>query len=151
MRADDPGRDWANPAVNLRAIGLVFAGGAVGTCARYGITLLVPGMTFPAAILAVNLVGAFTLGWLGEALVLRVRTVSARSSLRLLLGTGVLGGFTTYSAFAGDTARFLRDGNLRLGFAYALISIVVGAIAGMAGIRAGGRLRRPDSTLEQGS
>lgn len=95
----------------LRPLVLVALGGAAGTTARYllGETISdVAGMPF--GIFAINLTGAFLLGWLIEALARYGPDTGRRRDLRLLLGTGVIGGFTTYSALAADTAVLLRDG-----------------------------------------
>ena len=79
---------------------LVAAGGAVGASARYAATLLMrPGSgTFPWYTLGVNVVGSFLLGLLMALL----PEGDAGERLRLLLGVGVLGGFTTFSAFSVD-------------------------------------------------
>jgi len=75
-----------------RAPLLVGAGGAVGALLRYGVGLALPGA---AGTLAANAAGSFLLG------VLVVRVADARA--RLLLGTGLLSSFTTYSTFAAET------------------------------------------------
>jgi CrcB protein len=68
-----------------------------------------------------------------------------RRRLRLLLGTGVLGGFTTYSALATETGLLLTDGRAGAALLYALGTVIVGALASWAGIGAGRALgRRPD-------
>ncbi|MBN9140052.1 MAG: CrcB family protein [Micrococcales bacterium] len=123
--------------VHLRPayLGVVFAGGAVGTAAREGLGLLIPPTGgVPWAILAANLAGAFLLGVLLEALVRRGPDHGIRRTLRLLLGTGFMGGFTTYSALATDTASLFGAGHGWLGAAYALGTVVVGALATTAGI-----------------
>jgi len=137
---DDPGRP-----VHLRAssLGLVALGGAVGTGIREALALTwpTPAGGLPVTILAINLVGAFVLGALLEALARRGPDEGRRRALRLLVGTGVLGGFTTYSALATDTAA-LAGSALGTALAYAALSIVVGAVASLAGVAAGGALHR---------
>ena len=89
--------------VHLRPafIGLVALGGALGTLARFGVErLLGTSEGLPVGTLTVNLVGAFVLGALIEGLALRGSDAGRRRAARLLAGTGVLGGFTTYSALA---------------------------------------------------
>ena len=72
---------------------LVFAGGSIGTAARLGVALWIPDAGgFPVATLAVNVLGALLIGILAARL-------PQTTGLRVFLGTGVLGGFTTYSAF----------------------------------------------------
>jgi fluoride exporter len=110
-------------------IAVVAAGGALGAAARYGVTLAWPS---PWAILVVNVVGSIAIGALVELL----GGLSAPHRLaRPFLGTGVLGGFTTFSTYAVDA--------LELPVTY-LAGTLVGALAavwlGMLGVRL---LRRP--------
>jgi CrcB protein len=123
--------------VHLRAssIGLVLLGGTLGTAAREAITLAVPELGgVPIALVAINLVGAFLLGLLLESLARGGPDVGARRSLRLLLGTGVMGGFTSYSALALGTDQLLADGAAGRGIAFALVSVVLGVACAAAGI-----------------
>lgn len=114
-------------------LGLVAVGGAIGTACRQALLLLVPPAGgIPIAILVTNLVGAFLLGMLIEALVRGGPDAGRRRALRLLLGTGVLGGFTTYSALAVDTALLLGTG--AAGVLYGVGTVVVGAAATGLGI-----------------
>lgn len=109
-----------------RLAGWVFVGGALGTLARYGVGLAIdPVGGVPLATLLVNLVGSFALGLLLGA------TTDER--LRAGLGTGLLGGFTTYSAFAAETEQLLRDGDL-MGLGYPLLTVVAGLAAAIAGL-----------------
>lgn len=123
----------------LGAVLLVGAGGAAGTAARMLVASAVPDRAdVPVAILAVNLGGAFVLGLLLQLL---TRTNDAtRDRLRLLLGTGFLGGFTTYSALATDTALLLASGSWAAGIGYPLATVVIGFLASSAGIAVGQRL-----------
>lgn len=124
--------------VDPRTLGLVVAGGAVGVLARAA--LLAP-VTDPGAVpwvtLAINAVGSLLLGLVVGMLDGR------RPRLRAFLGTGVLGGFTTYSAFAVETAVWAATPMLAAGLAAAsLLAGVAGAIAGLAlGRRIGGNAR----------
>jgi len=131
--------------VHLRAssLGLVALGGAVGTGIREALALTWPAPAggLPVTILLINLVGAFVLGALLEALALRGPDEGRRRGIRLLVGTGVLGGFTTYSALATDAA-VLTGSALGVALAYAALSIVAGAVASLAGIAVGGALHR---------
>ncbi|MGO4692285.1 fluoride efflux transporter FluC [Glaciibacter sp. 2TAF33] len=127
-------------------MGLVAVGGVFGTAAREGLTLALPVRIpaaggFPLAILLINLGGAFLLGWLLEALTRRGPDAGRRRTLRLLLGTGFLGGFTTYSALATDTALILGD-HVGIAVGYSLGSVVAGALATWAGIAVGAAASR---------
>jgi CrcB protein len=96
----------------LRAVAL---GGALGTLARYGLDRGVPtpGGHFPTATLIINLSGSLLIGLL---LPLAMAQAARRPLLRPFLITGVLGGWTTYSALATDAAVLLRAGHTMLAF-----------------------------------
>ncbi|MFC9441843.1 MULTISPECIES: CrcB family protein [Brevibacterium] len=133
--------------VHLRAshLGLAFIGGTLGTAAREGLSRLLPAAGgMPIAIVAINLVGAFLLGLLLDALARRGPDEGRRRMLRILLGTGFMGGFTTYSALAADTAGLLGDGGVRTGLAYGLGTVVLGGLATWAGIAIGSLTHRPN-------
>lgn len=118
-------------------VGLVALGGALGTAAREGATLAVPSAGgIPYAIFVVNLLGALLLGVLFGALGRRRETERSRAA-RLLLGTGVLGGFTTYSALAGDTASLFTSAPA-LAAGYAIVTVVAGVSLAGLGLRLGG-------------
>jgi CrcB protein len=127
---------WSN-------LGIVAAGGVLGTAIREGVTLLLPGgSAFPVVIFGINILGAFALGLLLELLVRTGPDVGLRQRLRLLLGTGVLGGFTTYSALATDAARLLAEGQIATGLVYGILTVATGAVATWLGILLGSlRLR----------
>lgn len=120
----------------------VFVGGVLGTLARYGFETAVPwgGSDWPVATFGVNLVGAFALGILLEVLARRGPDVGARRRIRLLVGTGFCGAFTTYSTFALETVLLTRDGRLTTAIAYAVSTVVLGAVAAWAGIVLGAAL-----------
>lgn len=118
----------------------VFLGGVVGTSIRAGLDLLIPSVAgIPVATWVVNIVGAFTLGWLLEALSRRGPDVGRRRTVRLLVGTGGLGGFTTYSALATDTASLLGSGATATAIGYAFGTVVIGAAASVTGIAVGAK------------
>lgn len=133
--ARPPHRRWS-------FLGIVALGGAIGTAVR---ALLAE--AFPAqdgvswTILAINVLGAFCLGLLLEALARRGPDAGRRRTLRLFVGTGVLGGFTTYSTLADDTARLLDVGRWGAGSGYALLTVVLGLVAVAAGIAVAARVR----------
>lgn len=130
---DPPGR--ATPVhLSWPNVGLVTAGGALGTGLRYLITTVTPHWAgVPVATLGINVVGAFLLGALLELLADRGIDAGWSRRIRLAVGTGGLGGFTTYSALATDTAT-LAGIHPASAMAYALATVLIGAIASAAGI-----------------
>lgn len=118
-----------------RYLGLVALGGTVGTGLR---ALLVD--VFPAdagvswSIFWINIIGALLLGFLLESLAHRGPDHGRRRVLRLLLGTGVLGGFTTYSSLAESTSALFLDGHGLAGTGYALLTVLSGAVATACGL-----------------
>jgi CrcB protein len=134
--------DTRAPHLRWRYLGLVALGGAIGTAIR---ALLAE--AFPAhdgiswTILGINVVGAFCLGLLLEALAHRGPDLGRRRTLRLFVGTGVLGGFTTYSTLADDTAQLLDGGRWGAGAGYALLTVVLGLLAVAAGVLLAGAVR----------
>lgn len=127
-------------------LAVVWVGGTTGTGTRYLISEAVPrAFRVPVAIVVINLVGAFLLGLLLELLARRGKDAGRRRLLRLLLGTGFLGGFTTYSALAVDTATLFRAGLAGHAVAYALLTVVVGGLASLSGIALGRALHRTAS------
>lgn len=130
----------------------MFLGGMAGTLARSGLAEIVPTPAgLPLGILLINLTGAFSLGVLLEALARSGPDEGRRRALRLLAGTGFLGGFTTYSALAVDSALLLGAGRGPEALAYLGGSVLVGLAATAAGIRAGGSLRRPSGSGPEAS
>ena len=109
---------------------LVMMGGALGSGARYltgRATLALFGIGFPYGTLAVNLIGGFAMGLLVGAL---ARMSVPGENWRLLLGVGVLGGYTTFSAFSLDVVNMIERGDLATAALYVTAS-VVGAIAAL--------------------
>lgn len=118
-------------------------GGTGGTLGRYGLTEVLPAPGgLPLGIFLINVTGAFALGLLLEALARRGPDEGRRRTVRLLLGTGFLGGFTTYSALTVDSVLLLTAHRVLEGIAYLAVSVLVGLAATAAGIGAGGRMRR---------
>ena len=116
------------------AVALVALGGAVGTYARVVVSVAVPDPAL-ASTLAVNIVGAFALGFLLTRLSDGGNAAGGRRrGLRLLLGTGFCGGFTTYSLIALQAATLLRQGELPVAVAYGAITLASGAVATLLGI-----------------
>ena len=116
-------------------IGLVFAGGVVGAAVREGLKLAIPNADgIPVVVPVMNLIGAFVLGYLFEALTRNDPAPAATSRIRALIGAGFCGGLTTYSSLATDTAVLLSDSRFGVGAAYALGTLFLGALATFAGI-----------------
>jgi CrcB protein len=141
--------------LHWRHILLVFAGGAMGTAARYLLSFVPVAAGIPVGTFGINVVGALLLGWLLEALALRGTDTGGRLRMRLFAGTGILGGFTTYSALAVDADGLMVADRLGSGLLYAVATILVGALASVAGIALGARLgrmraarRRPHAPLQ---
>ena len=146
-----PHRDW-------RYVGLVALGGAAGSVARYllggwagvlltPLTVLFPSagetvLWFPIGTLVVNVVGALALGYLLEALARRGRETVRRRKIRIGIGTGVLGGFTTYSALALQTQQLLGDGFGWLALLYVVLTLAGGTAACLGGIGIAARADR---------
>jgi CrcB protein len=119
----------------VRSFALVAIGGAAGTLTRHGIAEAFDAdRLFPLATFLVNVTGSFALGAL--LAVVLVRDSAPANRLRLLLGTGFLGGYTTYSALAVDTDTLLRGDHMALGLAYATGTVVAGLVAAYAGVAA---------------
>lgn len=115
----------------------------MGTGVREALALSFPATPdgFPVTIFAINVVGAFALGVLLETLSRRGPDAGRRRILRLLVGTGVLGGFTTYSSWTTDIASRL-PGATDVAFAYAALSLVLGLVAALAGVAVGAAVQR---------
>ncbi|HEX6098135.1 MAG TPA: fluoride efflux transporter CrcB [Thermoanaerobaculia bacterium] len=113
---------------------LICLGGAIGTGARYLIAVWmarVAGTGLPYGTLLVNLSGSFALGLLMQ-LSLSSQVVSA--DMRLIIGTGILGGFTTYSAFNYEMLALLREQSWRVALAYAAMTLIGCLACGALGI-----------------
>ncbi|MFT4124407.1 MAG: CrcB family protein [Microbacteriaceae bacterium] len=124
-------------------LGVVFLGGALGTGAREALSLLIPAAGgFPLAIFVINVTGALALGAALEILLRLGPDEGRRRRLRLFVGTGLIGGYTTYSTLAVGVAQALAVGDAVLGILYGLLSVVAGAAAGFAGIALGTEAHR---------
>ena len=123
----------------MRELAAVIAGGLVGTGLRLGLDVLVPhnGREFPVSTLVINVVGSLALGFL----VARVWPV-APAWVRVGLGTGLIGSFTTFSALILSTLALTHSGELLLGAVYLVVSLFGGFAAALLGLRLGGDARR---------
>ncbi|MGY4397399.1 CrcB protein [Sphingomonas sp. UYAg733] len=118
----------------MNSLLLVMAGGAIGSGARFltgRTTLAWFGPSYPWGTLAVNLIGGFLMGALVGTL---ARLSVPGENWRLLLAVGVLGGFTTFSAFSLDTVLMLQRGDLSMAAIYVLASVIGSVAALFAGL-----------------
>lgn len=119
----------------FRALLLVGAGGAVGALARgwLGVRFPVAPEGFPVSTFLVNLSGAFLLGLL---LTLLVERLPEARSVRPLLGTGLLGAYTTFSTFTVEVDLLVGRGRALLAVGYVTVSLLAGLVAVAAGVAA---------------
>ena len=116
--------------MNWQAVVSVGIGGALGSMLRFVVTVLAArwfGAGFPWGTLAVNLIGSFILGVIAEFAITGALGISPQ--VRIFIGVGILGGFTTFSSFTYDTLTLVRDGSTPLALGYVLASIALGLIA----------------------
>ncbi|HZR79364.1 MAG TPA: fluoride efflux transporter CrcB [Chthoniobacterales bacterium] len=122
--------------LGFKQILVVAIGGAVGSVLRYklgGWALHhTSSWNFPVSTFSINVAGCFVIGLLA-ALVEHHDLLSP--TLRLLLFTGLLGGFTTFSAFGYESAFLLRRGLFSVAMSYVTLSVLGGIIAVFAGIK----------------
>jgi CrcB protein len=113
---------------------LVCAGGAAGTAARYLTALWAGaafGPAFPFGTLIVNVAGSFLIAFIMHV---GITTEWISTDVRLMLATGVVGGFTTYSTFNYETIRLFQTGALALGALNIAATVGVCLLAGGAGV-----------------
>ena len=111
-------------AIDLVAVSL---GGAVGAALRFAIDTAAPDALFPWPTLGINVAGAFVLGLLPALAVVRRRVVA------LALGPGLLGGFTTVSAWAGQVRQLADDGHTGLAGLCLVLTLAAGLAAASLG------------------
>ncbi len=99
----------------------IFIGGGIGSLIRYGLTLLLPAEKFPFGTLVCNLLGCFLIGLLAGYF-------SKPSALQIGMITGLLGGFTTFSAFSYATLKLFQGGNFLAAVSHLLLSVIGGLI-----------------------
>jgi CrcB protein len=119
----------------VRALLLVGLGGALGSMARYAVATLMlhdASTRFPFGTLVVNVLGCLVAGLLAG---LSERHGAIDADARAFLFAGVLGGFTTFSAFGLDALALMRRGETGAALAYALGSVVLGVVAAWVGMR----------------
>ncbi|HHG89163.1 MAG TPA: fluoride efflux transporter CrcB [Devosia sp.] len=119
----------------MNAFLLVGAGGALGAMGRYGVGVLVGrmGVTgFPFATLIVNIAGSLAMGLLVGLLAKLLPTW--QNEARLFVAVGLLGGFTTFSAFSLDAIALLERGQMGQALVYVSFSVVLSILALFAGL-----------------
>ena len=104
-------------------------GGGVRHAVNLAVARLLPGVTFPVATLLINVLGSFLMGIIAESFALRGALAS--NPLRLLLTTGLLGGFTTFSTFSLEAITLFERGDVGAAAAYVAGSVVT-ALLGLA-------------------
>lgn len=117
----------------IRTLICIFLGGGTGSVLRYCVQLMLNERmlphSFPWSTFVVNVLGSFLIGWF--------YVLSARCNLsvemRLMLATGLCGGFTTFSTFSNDGLLMLKQGFYGMFMLYALLSVAVGIVAVFAG------------------
>ena len=116
---------------------LVFIGGGIGASLRFALSLLFASKNsaFPYSTLCVNLIGCFMAGIIAQYLMLKY---PSNIQLKYLLITGLLGGFTTFSAFALENMAMIERQQFTQAFIYTFCSV----IGGLALVMAGGALAK---------
>lgn len=117
----------------MKLILAIGTGSFIGGVLRYLLSQLIQTKflsTYPFGTLGVNVIGCFLIG-----LVFGLSDRGNMSQeLRLFLATGLIGGFTTFSAFSNETVALLHDGQIWYALSYIILSIVIGLVATFIGI-----------------
>ena len=107
---------------------LVAIGGGIGSVIRFSISLILrtAAANFPWPTLIVNIVGCLLIGLVSKA---TPESWAHSQALKLFLVTGILGGFTTFSAFGYETAELIKDGRITAASIYVILSVIGGILA----------------------
>lgn len=114
---------------------MIAIGGALGSVARFAsVSYLTPlfNYRFPFGTFIVNIVGSFLIG---VAYVVLVEKAALPGEWRLFFMTGILGGFTTFSAFSLEMVQMWQEGHVLLSIAYATSSVVLGLLMAYVGMQ----------------
>ena len=117
---------------------IVFLGGGIGAALRHGVNLTAAralGTAFPYGTLLINITGSFIMGLAAAYFAFRG---DASQHWRLFMTTGILGGYTTFSAFSLDVALLYERGEIGLAAVYVIASVAIsiaGLFAGLAIVR----------------
>ena len=118
----------------MRLLFLATFGGALGSAARHLVNVGMGrafGPNYPWATLTVNVVGSFMMGFLAEMI---LRRFGGSLEVRAFLLTGILGGFTTFSAFTLDVSNLIGRGETATAIGYILASVAISLVALYAGM-----------------
>ncbi|MDH5856100.1 fluoride efflux transporter CrcB [Lampropedia aestuarii] len=129
-------------ALSWSGVGLVAVGGAMGAVSRYALSdkvaqwalTLSPTTRFPWGTWSVNLLGCLIMGVLAG---LALRHAWFDTPMRLLLMTGLMGGFTTFSSFGLETLDLVLDKHWGLALSYSISSLLLGVLAAVLGMALG--------------
>jgi CrcB protein len=126
--------DVPPPRLHTLVVVVVAVGGALGALARWALAEALPhdSGSLPWSTLLTNVVGCFLIGVL---MVLVIERLPDRRLVRPFVGTGILGGFTTFSTYAVDTRGLLADGRVTVAAAYLAGTLVLGLLAVVVGLR----------------
>lgn len=115
---------------------LVMTGGAIGAATRFGLARALPvsAQGWPWSTFAANVIGGLLMGVLAAYV---LRSGEAGENLRLFAGVGILGGFTTFSAFSLEMAQMVERGEVALAAGYAFASVLLALFALLAGLAVG--------------
>jgi len=111
---------------------LVGLGGGIGSMLRYATSLLFTSRYFPYATLAVNILGSFIIGLV---LGMSLKSEYFLSNLKLFLGTGICGGFTTFSSFSAENLELFQTGKTFSALIYIAVSVISGIAAAWFGYK----------------
>ena len=117
----------------MQQLGLVALGGAIGAALRYSVSIYLSGDGFPWATLSVNMIGSLLLGIVAVALTQGLISQDAA----LILGTGVLGAFTTMSAFSVETLNMFQNQQISSAIIYVSITMIICPILAFLGWKIG--------------
>jgi len=120
---------------------LVFIGGGLGSMARYMVGIMALrtfGPNWPYGTFSVNVIGGFVMGCLVGFLA--HRDLADAERWRILIGVGILGGFTTFSSFSLDAAAMIERKDYGLAAGYVLLSVILSITALFAGLLAARRI-----------
>ena len=117
----------------------VAIGGALGSMARFWMTLAVASLTgprFPWGTLAINVIGSFVIGWFGALSGVEGR-LSVPADARIFVMTGICGGYTTFSAFSLQTVELFQAGEIAAALLYTAGSFALCLLGVWAGVAVG--------------
>ncbi len=117
----------------MKSLIFVMTGGAIGAGLRFGLSRVIPvGVSgWPWPTFAANVAGGLAMGMLAAWL---LRGNGLPENMRLFLGVGVLGGFTTFSAFSLEMAQMIQRGQIGMALLYASASVALALLALFAGM-----------------